>query len=93
MSIKEGGKAVSVSVSIKTTVSKAGVHLNKHCFAGTCGGKVIKGNGSSKHYKTHSDKNEENNVKVCIGEECEECVAYESAKGKYTLNLHIKSKT
>ena len=87
MSIIEGANAVSEAGTTKTTGSKHGNYLDKHCFAGTCNGKKFSGSSMSKHAKSHKEKNEEGVSKTCIGEECEDCDAYQSSKGKSTSNL------
>ena len=83
MSLIDGGKALSGSVSIKTTTTRHGSHSDKHCFAGTCDGKKYSGSSMSKHLKAHVEKNEEKNILVCDGQECGKCSDYELSKGKY----------
>ena len=66
MAIKESGNAVPRALSSTTTKSKGGTALNKHCYTGTCTGKLFSGSNARTHLKKHQE--EEKKMEKCNGD-------------------------
>ena len=68
MSIIEGANAVSEAGTTKTTGSKHGNYLDKHCFTGSCNGKKFSGANANTHLKKHLDEDGEKKMEKCDGD-------------------------